>query len=222
MNNYSVYIHICPNSKKYIGITSKKPESRWRNGNGYKSNKHFYNAIQKYGWDNIEHKIIYNNLEEQEAYKKEIELIKKYNSNNKEYGYNNSTGGEKSSKGCVAWNKGIHVVNNGSFKKGHKLSEQSIKKIIEANKGRKHTEETKKKMSEAQKGEKASWYGKHLPNYMKEKIRKAHNKSVLCLETNIVYESIKKAEEELKLNHIGDCCNGKQKQCGGLHFKFVN
>lgn len=221
MNNYVVYMHIVPNGKKYIGITSKKPEYRWSNGKGYKSNKHFYNAIQKYGWENIEHIILYNNLEEKEAYKKEIELIAKYKSNNRKYGYNNSTGGEKSATGCPAWNKGTHITNSGSFKKGHKFDEEIILKIKQANIGKKHTQETRKKMSEAHKGEKATWYSKKLPEYMKEKIREKHSKKVLCIETNVIYNSIKEAVNITGLNHIGDCCRNKQKQCGGYHFKFV-
>ena len=57
MKKFYVYIHTCPNGKKYVGITIRRPEYRWRKGNGYKSNKHFYSAIQKYGWDNIEHQV---------------------------------------------------------------------------------------------------------------------------------------------------------------------
>ena len=32
---YSVYMHITPSNKVYIGITSKAPEERWMNGRGY-------------------------------------------------------------------------------------------------------------------------------------------------------------------------------------------
>lgn len=46
---WSVYIHITPSNKYYVGITSKEPCERWRNGFGYYSQKYFYNAIQKYG-----------------------------------------------------------------------------------------------------------------------------------------------------------------------------
>ena len=54
---YVVYKHTTPSGKVYIGITGLKPERRWRNGNGYKDNEHFYRAILKYGWDNIKHEI---------------------------------------------------------------------------------------------------------------------------------------------------------------------
>lgn len=58
-NNYTVYMHISPNNKKYIGVTKNKPEKRWGYGNNYKSSPMFYKAIKKYGWNNIEHKILY-------------------------------------------------------------------------------------------------------------------------------------------------------------------
>ena len=77
---YIVYMHTCPNGKKYIGITSQSPERRWQKGKGYAygSNPYFYNAIEKYGWDNIEHTILFRNLTKEEAEQKEIELIKEH------------------------------------------------------------------------------------------------------------------------------------------------
>lgn len=38
--SYYVYIHTCPNGKRYVGITTKNPKYRWSKGNGYKPNKH--------------------------------------------------------------------------------------------------------------------------------------------------------------------------------------
>lgn len=93
-NCYTVYMHISPSNKKYIGITKNKPIKRWDCGRGYKKNKYFWNAIQKYGWDNIEHIILYTELNEQDAKQKEIELISKYNSSDRRYGYNISKGGD--------------------------------------------------------------------------------------------------------------------------------
>lgn len=95
-NNWTVYVHINKDNKKcYVGITGRNPEERWgKNGIEYKNKcHHFWNAIQKYGWDNFDHEIIASNLTKKEAEQMEIILIEKLNSRNKEYGYNISKGG---------------------------------------------------------------------------------------------------------------------------------
>lgn len=91
---FIVYMHISPSGKKYVGITYRNPRYRFNHGNGYKYNKHFYNAILKYGWDNFEHIILFTGLSFNEACDKEIELIKELNLTNPKYGYNQTTGGE--------------------------------------------------------------------------------------------------------------------------------
>lgn len=106
-NIWTVYVHIVPKTiteydydKYYVGITSKSVEKRWeKNGRGY-YNQPFYNAIKKYGWDNIEHYIVAEHLTELEAQKLEESLIKVLdcNINKGKYGYNCSDGG-KTSKG---------------------------------------------------------------------------------------------------------------------------
>ena len=84
---YTVYKHTSPSGKIYIGITKQKVQDRWKKGKGYKGQV-FELAIKKYGWGNIIHEIIYEGLTKNEAEKIEIDLIKKYKSNNKKYGYN--------------------------------------------------------------------------------------------------------------------------------------
>lgn len=87
-NNYLVYKHTTPNEKVYIGITSQSTYDRWgKNGRRY-SGQPFHKAIKKYGWDNINHEILFENLSKEEAEAKEVELIDFYKSNQKEYGYN--------------------------------------------------------------------------------------------------------------------------------------
>lgn len=90
---YCVYMHKnIVNNKVYIGITCRTPNQRWSKGKGYKG-QYFERAINKYGWDNFEHTILENNLNKDEAYNKEIELIKLYKATNREYGYNVDMGG---------------------------------------------------------------------------------------------------------------------------------
>ena len=90
---YCVYAHInkYDNNKAYIGI-SKNPKNRWRNGKGYIGQPKFYYAIQKYGWNNFKHIILLKDLSLEEAWKKEKEYIKKYDSIND--GYNVHEGGK--------------------------------------------------------------------------------------------------------------------------------
>lgn len=92
---YFVYRHAVPNGKIYIGITCcKDVESRWDSGFGYSKNQLFCQDIEKYGWDNITHEILYKNLSPEEAKTTEIELIKQHNSTNPQYGYNVDDGGK--------------------------------------------------------------------------------------------------------------------------------
>lgn len=93
--NYCVYMHTCPNGKVYIGITKQPPMKRWKGGSGYKYNAHFYSAIKKYGWNNIRHEVLYENLVQDEACSIEEFLIAYFHSTDREYGYNHSTGGER-------------------------------------------------------------------------------------------------------------------------------
>lgn len=51
-------------------------------------------AINKYGWENIQHNILEIGLTEEEAKKREIYYIEKYQTNDLEYGYNRTTGGD--------------------------------------------------------------------------------------------------------------------------------
>ena len=94
-NRYKVYIHKnLINGKVYIGQTCKTLQERsGLNGKKYKDSTRFYEDIEKYGWDNFEHKVLYDNLSCEEANKLERELIKQYKSLDSNYGYNVASGG---------------------------------------------------------------------------------------------------------------------------------
>ena len=127
-HNFTVYMHILPNGKRYIGITSKDPEERWHKGRGYDPHKYFRNAINKYGWDNIQHVIIAQNLTKEEACLMEQQLIEKYDTMNPEKGYN--------------------LTKGGFGRLGDKQSDQAKKKISEASKKLWQNQEYRQKMIE--------------------------------------------------------------------------
>lgn len=95
-----IYKHICKvNGKYYIGLTSQKDlNQRWKNGNGYKNNPLFYNAIKKYGWDAFNHEVIENNISTlKEANERERYWISHYHSWKYDpecNGYNITPGGD--------------------------------------------------------------------------------------------------------------------------------
>lgn len=96
---YCIYCHQNKiNGKKYVGMTSQVPEKRWNNGKGYANNIHFFRAIEKYGWHNFSHEILYTHLSKEEAEQIEIKLIKEYDSANPEKGYNIELGGNSIGK----------------------------------------------------------------------------------------------------------------------------
>ena len=132
-NNYIVYIHIFPNNKVYIGITCKTPKQRWKNGKSYTNNKYMNNAIKKYGWESIEHKILYKNLTKEAAEQKEIELIAKYDSTNQSKGYNIDKGGNHQGKTSDITRERLSKSHL-----GHKLKDETKEKIKQTLKGTRH------------------------------------------------------------------------------------
>lgn len=113
--NWSVYEHISPSGKVYVGITSNI-NRRWANKGYYYQIKDtvFARAIRKYGWDNFTHNILYTGLTLKEACAKEIELIaiqKKLNNS-----YNIAEGGQgfkgKQSKQHIKNRVTSRIANN--------------------------------------------------------------------------------------------------------------
>lgn len=147
--SYWVYVHTCPNGKRYVGCTTQaKPERRWgKRGEGYKDQL-FGKAVRKYGWSSITHEVFEVDSAE-EMYRKEVELISFYHSNDPRYGYNNSVGGEKSSLGCrYSSEHRKHLAE--AVKKAH-LSPEYRRKQSEAMKKAQSDPEYRRKKSELQK-----------------------------------------------------------------------
>lgn len=173
MNNWTVYIHITPNNKYYVGVTSNEVYDRWKNGLGYKR-QIFYRAIEKYKWENIKHQIFLTNLTQAEANDWEIFLISTLKSNQSEYGYN--------------------IANGGNTKGKH--SEETKEKIKQSNTGKKFSENHKKRISDSKKGSTSPNLGKKMSEEQKKKVSESrtgkgykspNTKKVIC--ENIIFES---------------------------------
>lgn len=239
---YCVYKHTTPNGKVYIGQTKQSPKYRWQNGEGYR-NQIFYYAIKKYGWNNIKHEILFENLTKEEADKIEIELIDIYNSTNSKYGYNKDLGGSSHSEETgkkISMSKMGHFVSEETRKKlsvaasGRKHTEEEIRKQSEKQKGRKLSEETKRKISESNKGKRKNYTEeglKRLSEFNKgrpcaQKSLEKTRKPVICIETDIIYESLQDAENKTGISrkNIGKVCNGDKyrKTAGGYHWMFYD
>lgn len=195
MGKYCVYKHTCPNGKVYIGKTCRKPEYRWgSHGERYYTSPYFWNAIQKYGWENIKHEILFDGLAEEEANQKEMEMIAKYNSNNREFGYNITAGGDGSSG----------VPHSEEWKQRHRELMTGKNNPFY---GKYHSEEMKKHWSEMKKGK----GGRPVLQIEKES-------------GNILkrYDNMKIASEEMGIDRgsINKCCQGKLRTAGGFIWQY--
>ena len=205
-NNYCVYKHTFPNGKVYIGITSQAPNRRWRNGTGYCiKDKGKYRqemvakAVIKYGWDNILHEIIFDGLSKEEAEQKEIDLIAKHKSDNKKYGYNIEHGGN-----------------------ANKTSEETKRKISEANKGKRtgadspHWGKRRSEISRKRQSE-------HHANVIGGKNPRAKSIAQFDKEMNLIriWECAVDITRELGYDNsqIGKCCKGTLKTAHGFVWK---
>lgn len=218
---FVVYMHTTPSNKRYVGITSNRINRRWQNGFGYRNNPYFFNAILKYGWDNIRHEILYEDLSKEDACQIEVELISKYKSNDAKYGYNLSLGGENPYKGFVSeeTKEKIRKANLGK-----KASKETREKMGKAHRGTHHSEESKKKMSDAKKGKNNAMYGTKWSDQKRDQMKRLLGKPVMCVETKTIYMCLKDAERMTGISDSGIqlVCKGKRQTAGGLHWMYLD
>ena len=205
---YVVYVHINKiNGKRYYGITSMKPEQRWKNGKGYVGN-HFVNSINKYGWDGFDHIIIARGLTKEEAAWLEIELIAVYDTTNPSHGYNLSPGGdliseESKMKMSEARTPEIRKALSERYK-GERNPMYGKCGELNPMYGKKHTQETIQKIKE----NRPDTHGKNNPKA----------KSVICITTKRIFFTAKEAQEYYGIaKHVASCCSGTRKSCGRLN-----
>lgn len=243
---WCVYIHIAPNNKKYIGITCRHPEDRWRDGKGYFYNQHFTNAINKYGWENFYHDILFDNINTiEEACRLEQICIALFKTNNSNFGYNKTPGGlcgeKKNSDGdnnrvlkkvyCFETGK---VYNNATIagKDLGFINKQCGHNILNACREHKSYNDyhfcfaedlDKIKLSDIKNKRKYSEERKQeAKELFKKKKLNGDFKEIYCFELNKFFPCASIASEELNIpsNKIRSILCGIQKTTRGLHFCY--
>lgn len=248
---YIIYCHTSPNGKLYYGQTCRSFEIRCGlNGMGYCDHSHFWNAIRKYGWNNIKHEILFDNLTQEEANILEMFYIWRYNTMNSKIGYNKSSGGEspifsketklKHSIQTKRMWKNLEYKNRLSKiqRKSQLKRYEDPKEHIKTSEGQRRrymNYEERKKTSDAIKN-----YFINNPEahkLMSENRKKYHmehpeRRQSMCkkvaqydLEDNLIkiWNSQVEAEQTLgfKARTIGSCCRNIRKTAHGFIWKFI-
>lgn len=234
---YYLYRHTCPNNKVYIGITCCSPEVRWQGGYGYKNNSRFFKDILYYGWSNIKHEILAEDLTKEEALQMENAQILLHNSILPQYGYNQSCTDQSAHNRAVNQysTEGVYITTHKSVKDAAQLVSAHPSTITYAcnNHGVsrgylwKFTEDTAelvipKDLSRRVHSKhkiRTDVQGKSIAQYTKDGF-------LIC-----TYSSAKEASEKTGVNQgdICSCCKGKKGSkgrikhtAGGFIWKYTN
>lgn len=222
--NYCVYLHVNKfNGKIYIGITSRKPEIRWRSGKGYSEDTYFGRAIKKYGWDNFGHYILEYDLSKEEAGEKEKYYIQYFNSLAPN-GYNSQPGGfidnigDKTRKACIK-TKSHSIICIETQQVYYSISEAGRQLGVS---GTTINEAVNHPHLKA-----CGYHWMRYEDYLENGYTKTfnpHYRQVICLETKEIYNSVYAASKEIgkTYNTIASCCKNKIKSAHGYHWMYLD
>lgn len=186
------------NDKVYVGQTWQSLKQRWANGKGYILCTYLNNAILSYGKDKFYYEIITFCGTQETADLLEDYFINKYNSRNPEYGFNIKTGGSRgvpneqtklkmseSNKGDKNYFFGKSFAGPKHPQWGIPKSDETKRKISEANTGKRFSPERKKEISDRIKGSGNPMYGKKHTESMKQKVRGNNHHSAKLKESDV-------------------------------------
>ena len=138
----TVYIHTTPDGKRYVGATHQNPEYRFNKGRGYKY-QFFYQAVLKFGWENISHQLYEVDTEEEMKYLEKY-LISYYDTTNPEKGYNIT-------KGDATQDRGMDHPEYGKSDKSPR-DKEIHRKYNESNKGKETLKRSRQRYNISEKG----------------------------------------------------------------------
>lgn len=195
-----------PNGKRYIGKTKRSLSKRQGSFfNGYKHCTLLWNAIQKYGIENIKQEILFeNDMTDESASRIEQSCILMFKTNanrfnNPSYGYNLTDGGD----GLSGWTpneeqyeKRVEQLRELHRKQiGSHLSEETRRKISESHTGVKRSpmsKETKSKIAVANSRESMSEITKQRRSAaVKKRVDAIHNETREVLRFDSVEDAAK-------------------------------
>ena len=166
---YTVYQHVTPDGMYYFGQTNDI-KRRWSsNGIRYKGTS-LYPYIEKFGWDNIKHIVLFENQSKEDALKIEDSLI--------------ISGWEKGN--CINQQRSGNVSKEGGYFQQYR--EQNKEQIREQQKQYYETNKDKKRQYREQNKDKKREYQKQYYEEHRDEI----------LEQKRQYRQRKKLEKQLK------------------------
>ena len=223
-NEYIVYRYWSPNGKSYIGQTCQKLDERsGKQGQLYWASTHFFNAINKYGWDWFKNhrEILKKHLTMEEADYWESYYIDKYDS--RKNGYNIQSGG--SFNPAEICSKPIWSIDCVTHEM--KWYPSAAEAARQTNVGRRQL------CRVAAHEERRFTAGGYVWIYAKEwdsltdqeknkyfsiqPIVKNKQKKVILINTGQIFDSIKEAHEATGINNISKCCRGQAKSAGKIN-----
>lgn len=200
------------NGKQYVGQTIHSLSRRWSWHCHYSSGcLALHSAIEKYGPDNFEIRVIDEAKDRDELDEKETMWIERLNTLAPN-GYNLKTGGKhctysaESLEKMSRAHKGL-LVGEKNPNYGKKLTAEQRAEIGRHSKGRLHTEEYKEMMRQRMSG---------ANNHKSRK--------VVCVETGEVFVSLSDVARSLGIgvSNISACVRGEQKTAGKYHWKYYD
>lgn len=196
--SWTVYAHITPDGKMYVGMTGIKTWKRWGYGRGYKDIPRFYEAIEKYGWNNIQHEIVASGLTKEEAAHMEKLLIQKLDLTNPDKGYNTLVGTEALPETLRKQSKSIRefYAKNGPYP-SPRLGTGVLQTMTD----------------------------RHNSEYAGGKQKsKGSVRRVRCIDTGMEYESVVDAANATGINvhHIYGNALGARVDAGGMQWEYID